>query len=209
MSSFTETATRPGPLAAERTAPVVDRAAAEAAIRTLIAWAGDDPDRPELARTPARVAESYTELFAGYRKDPLQLLARWTLPASSRGQVITLRDIRFTSTCEHHMLPFSGVAHVTYVPHERMVGIGSIAGVVEAFARRLQVQERLTDGIAEAIDVGLQPAGVAVVVEAEHLCMTARGIAKAGARFVTRRALGCLADERGLDRAADMATNGR
>jgi GTP cyclohydrolase IA len=206
MTSFAETTERPPVIAVERALVTVDRAAAEAAVRTLIAWAGDDPDRSELARTPERVALSYAELFAGYRMDPLQILARWTLPASSSGQVITLRDIRFTSMCEHHMLPFSGLAHVSYVPHERMVGIGSIAGVVEALARRLQVQERLTEGIADAIRVGLEPTGVAVVVEAEHLCMTARGVSKVGARFITRRAHGCLACAPGVDEGSDLPT---
>ena len=174
---------------------------AEAAMRTLLAWFGDDPDRPGLEGTPNRVATAFPELFAGYRTDPVALLKRSMMPNHGAGQLIMLRSIRVVSFCERHFLPIVGQAHVGYVPRHYAVGIGAIAGVVDAATRRLQVQEQITDDITQPILEALEPEGLAVVVEAEHLCMTARGVAKAAARFVSSRQLGCLAAETGRGQA--------
>lgn len=177
------------------------QAEAEAAIRTLIGWLGDDPDRTDLQGTPARVATAFYDLFTGYRTDPIAVLKRSLMPEEAGGQLVMLRSIRFISFCERHFLQIIGHAHVAYVPRHYAVGIGAIAGAVDAVTRRLQIQERMTDQIAQAIADALDPQGVAVVVEAEHQCMTARGVSKVGARFVTSRQLGCLAADTGLGRA--------
>lgn len=174
---------------------------AEAAMRTLLAWFGDDPDRAGLDGTPARVATAFPEMLSGYRADPFAVLERSMMPDDGTGQLIMLRAIRFVSFCERHFLPILGRAHVAYVPRRHAVGIGAIAGVVDAATKRLQVQERITDDITRPISEVLDPEGLAVVVEAEHLCMTARGVSKAGARFVTSRQLGCLAADTGRGQA--------
>ncbi len=161
----------------------VDEERAAAAVRELIAAIGEDPDRPGLADTPQRIARMYQELFAGVHFDPRQIL-RESLE-EAHNEMVIVRDIPFYSLCEHHLLPFYGVAHVGYVPSGRVVGISKLARVVEAFAKRPQVQERLTTQVAECIQECLQPNGVAVVIEAEHLCMTMRGVKKPGSRVVT------------------------
>lgn len=192
------------PIDGERGAPVTSRPTqpeAEAAIRTLFAWLGDDPERTDLQGTPARVATAFYDLFTGYRTDPVAVLRRSLMPEQAGGQLVMLKAIRFISFCERHFLQIIGHAHVAYVPRHHAVGIGAIAAAVDAVTRRLQIQERITDGIAEAVTEALDPEGVAVVVEAEHQCMTARGVSKVGARFVTSRQSGCLAADTGLGRA--------
>jgi GTP cyclohydrolase IA len=189
------------PLEATRAHPVATRppqSEAEEAIRTLIAWLGDDPDRVDLQGTPARVATAFYDLFTGYRTDPVAVLRRSLMPEEAGGQLVMLRAIRFISFCERHFLQIIGHAHVAYVPRRHAVGIGAIAAAVDAVTRRLQIQERITEQIAEAVSVALDPEGVAVVIEAEHQCMTARRVSKVGARFVTSRQLGCLAADTGL-----------
>jgi GTP cyclohydrolase I len=192
------------PIDGDRGAPVTSRptqAETEAAIRTLIAWLGDDPERTDLQGTPARVATAFYDLFTGYRTDPVAVLRRSLMPEQAGGQLVMLKAIRFISFCERHFLQIIGHAHVAYVPRRHAVGIGAIAAAVDAVTRRLQIQERITDRIAEAVTEALDPEGVAVVVEAEHQCMTARGVSKVGARFVTSRQMGCLAPDTGLGRA--------
>jgi GTP cyclohydrolase I len=173
----------------------------EAAIRTLIAWLGDDPQRAGLQRTPGRVAQAYRDLFAGYRADAADLLRQGLIATENGGQLVVLRAIRFVSFCEHHLLPFMGHADVGYVPRHHVVGLGSMAAAVDAVARRLQIQERMTDELTAAIAQALDPMGVAVVVRAEHQCLAARGACKAGARLVTSRQIGSLAADQGLGRA--------
>ena len=162
---------------------MLDAGAAQRAIRALLESIGEDPDREGLRETPRRVAEMLAELTGGLHEDPASLLE--VTYDERHEEMIVLRDIPFYSLCEHHLLPFSGVAHVAYIPRGRIVGISKLARVVDLFARRLQVQERLTSQIADLIDERLQPRGVAVVVKAEHLCMTMRGIKKPGSLVVT------------------------
>jgi GTP cyclohydrolase I len=166
------------------------RAQAEAAVRTLINWAGDDPDREGLIGTPGRVVRAYEEFFAGYRVDPRALLARTFEESDGYDEMVVLRNIRLESHCEHHMVPIIGNAHVAYLPAGRVVGISKLARLVDVFAKRLQIQEKLTAQIADAIDDVLKPRGVAVVIEAAHQCMTTRGVKKAGVSMVTSRMLG-------------------
>jgi len=168
---------------------------AEEAVRTLIRWAGDDVTREGLLDTPARVARSYIELFAGYETDPRGYLERTFEEVGGYDQLIVLRDIRFVSFCEHHMLPVIGKAHVGYLPNGRVVGISKLARVVNGFARRLQIQEKLTAEIAGAIQEVLQPHGVGVVVEAEHSCMTLRGVNTVGSSLTTSAMLGAVRDD--------------
>jgi GTP cyclohydrolase I len=146
------------------------------AVRTLMAWAGDDPDREGLVETPRRVVEAYEEWFSGYAEDPKKLLSRTFEDVEGYDDVVMLRDIEVESHCEHHIAPFLGKAYVAYVPTDRVVGISKLARVVEVFARRLQNQETLTRQIAEAVEEGLKPRGVAVLIDAEHQCMTTRGV---------------------------------
>jgi GTP cyclohydrolase I len=171
------------------------QAEAEAAVRTLIRWAGDDPDREGLADTPARVVRSYRELFAGYGEDPRAYLERTFEEVGGYDELVVLSDIRVVSFCEHHMLPVVGRAHVGYLPTNRVVGISKLARVVQGFSRRLQIQEKLTAEIAEAISQVLQPQGVGVVIEAEHSCMTLRGVSTPGANLTTSRMMGVLRDD--------------
>lgn len=168
------------------------REEAEAAVRTLIRWAGDDPGREGLLDTPRRVATSYQEFFAGYDADPVELLRRTFEETDGYDEMVLLRDIRFESHCEHHMAPIIGRAHVGYLPHKRVVGISKLARIVEAYARRLQIQEKMTAQIANAINDILEPKGVAVVIEAAHQCMTTRGVHKPGVVMVTSRMLGAF-----------------
>ena len=175
--------------------PSVSQAEAEAAVRTLIEWAGDDPDREGLLETPARVARSYRELFQGYEVDPLSYLEKTFEETGGYDQLVVLKDIRFVSFCEHHMLPVVGKAHVAYLPTDRVVGISKLARVVRGFARRLQIQEKMTSEIARCINDVLQPRGVGVVVVGAHECMTTRGIHKRGVSMVTSKMLGCFRDD--------------
>lgn len=168
------------------------RAQAEQAVRTLIRWAGDDPDREGLRDTPARVVKAYGEWFAGYGQDPAQVLSRTFDETGGYRDVVLLRDITLTSICEHHMAPIRGVAHVAYLPGERIVGLSKLARLVEVFGRRLQVQERLTVQIARALDACLRPRGVAVMIEAAHDCMSSRGVRQHGGRMVTRELTGAF-----------------
>ena len=162
----------------------------EQAVRTLIRAAGDDPDREGLRDTPARVARAYGEWFAGYAVDPKALLQRVFTDAEGYEETVLLRDIPFVSTCEHHLAPIMGKAHVAYRPNGRVVGISKLSRLVDAFARRLQLQERLTNQVARAIDEVLQPSGVAVIIEASHGCMTTRGVNQHGVSMVTKCWLG-------------------
>jgi GTP cyclohydrolase I len=168
------------------------RADTEAAVRTLIAWAGDDPNREGLRDTPARVADAFEEYFSGYRLDPIDVLSRTFQEAGGYDDLVMLRDIRVASHCEHHLAPFMGVAHVAYLPNGRILGLSKIARVVEIFAKRLQTQEALTAQVAEAIENALQPRGVAVLIEAEHLCMSTRGVRQPGVKTITTRFTGAL-----------------
>lgn len=171
------------------------RAEAEAAVRVLLRWAGDDPDREGLRDTPARVVKSYEEFFAGYAIDPKELLERTFEETEGYDELVVLKDIRFESHCEHHMVPVIGKAHIGYLPDRRVIGISKLARVIDAFAKRLQIQEKLTSQIANIIDEVLAPRGVAVVIEAQHECMTTRGVHKTGVSMVTSRMLGQLRDD--------------
>ena len=168
---------------------------AEAAVRTLIEWAGDDPDREGLLETPARVARAYRELFAGYEADPRDYLAKTFEEVAGYDELVLLKDIPVVSFCEHHMLPFIGRAHVGYLPAQRVVGISKLARVVRGFARRLQIQEKLTAEVAEAICDILKPKGVGVVIVSEHSCMTMRGVNTPGTRLTTSHLLGEVRDD--------------
>jgi GTP cyclohydrolase I len=167
---------------------------AEAAVRTLLRWAGDDPDREGLRDTPSRVARAYQEFFVGYATDPVAVLERTFEETDGYDEIVLLRDIRLESTCEHHMAPIIGRVHVAYLPHRRVVGISKLVRVVDAYAKRLQIQEKLTAQIANTIQDVLEPRGVAVVIEAAHQCMTTRGVHKPGVTMVTSRMLGAFRD---------------
>lgn len=171
------------------------REEAEAAVRTLIEWAGDDPDREGLTGTPERVARAYEEFFAGYDEDPVALLDKTFEETADYDEMIVLRDIRLESHCEHHLVPILGRVHVGYLPAGRVVGISKLARVVEAFAKRMQIQETLTAQIADTIQEILKPRGVGVVIEAAHQCMTTRGIRKPGVSMATSRMLGSFRDD--------------
>ncbi len=173
----------------------VTQAEAEAAIRTLIQWAGDDPDREGLLDTPARVARSYRELFAGYATDPRAYMERTFEEVGGYDELVVLRDIPVISFCEHHMLPVIGHAHVGYLPTDRVVGISKLARVVHGYGRRLQIQEKLTAEIAGAIDQVLKPKGVGVVIEAQHSCMTLRGVNTPGSSLTTSHLTGVIRDD--------------
>jgi GTP cyclohydrolase IA len=171
-----------------------DRAEVEAAVRTIIRWSGDDPGRDGLIETPARVTRALEEAFVGYAQDPTATLQKSFDEIEGYDEMIVLRGIRFQSHCEHHMSPIVGRAWVAYVPDGRVVGISKLARVVEAYARRLQIQERLTAQIANTIDHVLRPRGVGVVIKASHHCMSGRGVHKPDADLVTSRLLGCFRD---------------
>ena len=163
---------------------------AEAAVRTLIEWIGENPDREGLVGTPGRVARAYRELFSGYGENPKEILRRTFEEVDGYDEMVVLRDIRFESHCEHHILPIIGRVHVAYLPSRRVIGISKLARIVDIYARRLQIQEKLTVQIADTIDEVLRPKGVAVVVEASHECMTTRGVRKSGVNMVTSRMTG-------------------
>ena len=167
---------------------------AEEAVRTLIRWAGDDPTREGLVGTPDRVVRSYREFFGGYEEDPAAMLSRTFEEADGYDEMITLTNIRLESYCEHHIVPIIGVAHIGYLPNKRVVGISKLARVMEVFAKRLQIQEKLTSQVANTIQEVLEPLGVGVVIEAAHQCMTTRGVSKPGVQMVTSRMLGAFRD---------------
>jgi len=192
MSSTIPSLERARVLRAEASRP--SRAEIEAAIRTIIRGAGDDPHRDGLIETPSRVARALEEAFAGYAQDPVAFLNKTFEISEGYDEMIILRGIRFESHCEHHMAPITGQAWVAYVPGGRVVGISKLARVVEVYAKRLQIQERLTVQIAKAIDDVLKPQGVGVLIKATHHCMTARGVRKPGSDLVTSRMLGCFRD---------------
>lgn len=171
------------------------REEAEDAVRTLIEWAGDDPAREGLLDTPKRVVKSYEEFFAGYNEDANEILARTFEETDGYDEMVLLRDIRVESYCEHHMVPIIGKAHVAYLPDHRVVGISKLARVVESYARRLQIQEKMTVQIASTINDVLAPKGVAVVVEAAHQCMTTRGVHKPGVLMVTSHMVGAFRED--------------
>ena len=173
----------------------VSQEEAEAAVRTLIRWAGDNPDREGLLDTPKRVAKSYRELFQGYDVDPKEYLLRTFEEVGGYDELVVLKDIRFVSHCEHHMLPVIGRAHVAYLPTDRVVGISKLARVVQGFARRLQIQEKMTSEIAHAIMDVLKPHGVGVVIEAEHSCMTMRGVNLPHSSLTTSCLLGTVRED--------------
>jgi GTP cyclohydrolase I len=177
-----------------------NRADVERAVRTLIAAAGDDPYREGLRDTPARVARAYGEWFSGYAVDPAQLLRRVFTDAEDYDDTVLLRDIPFVSTCEHHLAPIIGKAHVAYRPDGRVVGISKLSRLVDAFARRLQLQERLTGEVARALEDGLKPRGVAVIIEASHACMSTRGVNQHGVSMITKCWLGEFRDDPELRR---------
>ncbi|GAB3123469.1 GTP cyclohydrolase I FolE [Novispirillum itersonii] len=183
----------PGSLPTDETRP--SRAEAEAAVRTLLRWAGDDPTREGLLDTPARVARAFEEWFVGYGNDPEAMLRRTFEEVEGYDEMVVLKDIHFESYCEHHMAPIIGKAHVAYLPNHRVVGISKLARVVDLYAKRLQIQEKMTSQIANAIQGVLEPKGVAVVIEAVHQCMTTRGVHKTGVSMVTSRMLGAFRDD--------------
>lgn len=193
----------------EPVASGVDQARAEAAVRELLRAVGEDPDRDGLLETPARVARAYAELFAGLRQDAAEVLA--TTFSIDHEEMIIVRDIELFSTCEHHLLPFHGVAHVGYIPNDSGVvtGLSKLARLVEVFARRPQVQERITTQIADALVEHLQARGVIVVIEAEHLCMTMRGVRKPGARTITSAVRGQLRDPATRSEAMSLLLGGK
>lgn len=171
------------------------REEAEQAVRTLIRWAGDDPAREGLVDTPGRVVRAYEEHYAGYREDPMEYLQRTFEQVSGYDEMVVLRDIRFESHCEHHMLPIIGHAHIAYLPNKRVVGISKLARLVDVFAKQLQIQEKMTAQIANTLNDVLAPNGVGVVIEAAHQCMTTRGIHKPGVTMVTSHMLGGFRDD--------------
>jgi len=175
--------------------PAVSQEEAEAAVRTLIRWAGDNPAREGLIETPKRVAKSYRELFQGYEVEPRDYLEKTFEEVGGYDELVVLKDIRFVSFCEHHMLPVVGKAHVAYLPTDRVVGISKLARVVRGYARRLQIQEKMTSEIANAIQDVLRPLGVGVVIEAEHSCMTMRGVDVPGASLSTSCLLGAVRED--------------
>ncbi len=171
------------------------REEAEEAVRTLLRWAGDDPGREGLRDTPGRVTRAYGEFFSGYEVDPVALLERTFTETDGYDEIVLLRDIRLESVCEHHMAAILGKVHVAYLPHRRVVGISKLARVVDAYAKRLQIQEKLTAQIANTINDVLRPRGTAVIVEASHQCMTTRGVHKPGTVMVTSRLLGAFRED--------------
>ena len=191
MNSISPTTASPAKISEDR--PTAEEA--EAAVRTLIRWAGDDPTREGLRDTPRRVVKSYRELFGGYEIDPVSLLERTFEEVDGYDEIVLLRDIRLESYCEHHMVPIIGRCHVAYLPNRRVVGISKLARVVDAYAKRLQIQEKLTVQIATTIDEVLQPLGVGVVIEAGHQCMSTRGVHKPGVSMVTSRMLGAFRND--------------
>ncbi|MCS6544694.1 GTP cyclohydrolase I FolE [Curtobacterium herbarum] len=188
----------------------MDRARVEAAVRELLAGIGEDPDRPGLERTPQRVADAYTEFFRGLDQDATQIARDGTVPAGDgeRGDLVIVRDILFRSVCEHHLLPFLGTAHLAYAPGERLIGLGTLARVVEALASRPQLQERLGEQVVQAVQDGLEARGVLVVLDAQHQCVTTRGERQTSSTTVTVAASGILADAAGRAEAIALISSG-
>jgi GTP cyclohydrolase I len=182
------------------TAARPSREDAEAAVRTLIKWIGEDPDREGLVDTPKRVVKAYEELFGGYWEDPTAVLERTFEETEQYEEMVLLRDIRLESFCEHHILPIIGKVHIAYVPNGRVVGVSKLARILDIYAKRMQIQEKLTAQVANSINEVLRPKGVAVVVEAAHECMTTRGVHKPGVKMVTKTLLGCFKDDRDVRR---------
>jgi GTP cyclohydrolase I len=176
--------------------PRPSREEAEAAVRTLLAWAGDNPNREGLLETPARVTRAYGELFSGYEQDASTILSKTFKEVGGYDDIVLVKDIPFSSHCEHHMVPFIGKAHIAYLPHDGVVGLSKLARLVESFARRLQTQENLTAQIIDAINEHLGPRGAAVMLEAEHMCMSMRGVRAHGASTITQRFTGVFAEDR-------------
>ena len=176
--------------------PRPTREEAEAAVRTLIAWAGDDPTREGLLETPGRVTRAYGEFFAGYEQDARSILSKTFKEVGGYDDIVLVKDIPFSSHCEHHMVPFVGRAHIAYLPHDGVVGLSKLARLVDVFALRLQTQENLTAQIIDAINENLGPRGAAVMLEAEHMCMSMRGVRAHGASTVTHRFTGVFAEDR-------------
>ncbi len=182
------------PSSLSETAPAL-RQDAEAAVRTLIEWTGDDPDREGLRGTPDRVVRAYEEFYAGYTEDPVAILERTFEETAGYDEIVMLRDIRLESHCEHHMVPFVGKAHIGYYPSKGVVGLSKLARIVDVFARRLQTQETMTAQIADVIEAALEPRGVAILVEAEHMCMSMRGVQKQGSSTMTTQYRGLFRDD--------------
>lgn len=184
------------------------RKEAEAAVRTLIEWAGENPDREGLLDTPSRVVKSFTEFFSGYDTDPKEILQRTFSETEGYDEMVILRDIRIESHCEHHMLPIIGKAHIAYLPDKRVVGISKLARIADAYAKRMQIQEKLTAQIATTINDILQPKGVAVVIEAAHQCMSTRGVHKSGVVMQTSHMIGLFRnDKRTRQEFIDLITS--
>lgn len=185
------------------------REEAEAAVRTLLAWTGDDPLREGLLETPQRVVKAFEELYSGYDDDPVEVLSRTFEDVGGYDDIVLMRDVAFNSHCEHHMVPFIGKAHVAYLPSGRVVGLSKLARVVDIYARRLQTQENLTAQVAATIDEVLKPRGVAVMLESEHMCMSLRGVRKHGSSTVTTMFTGEFRDDRDQKRRFLDLVNGR
>lgn len=189
--------------------PDIDRPRLEAAVRELLAGIGEDVARPGLARTPARVAEAYAEFFAGLGVDATAIVREGAVPAGPEdlGEIVVVRDVRFRSVCEHHLLPFLGRAHIAYVPDRTVVGLGALPRVLDTLASRPQLQERLTEEVADTLDAGLAPLGVLVVLDAVHSCVTTRGSRQTHSSTVTLASRGTLSDP--VERAGVLALLGR
>lgn len=175
------------------------RQEAEAAVRTLISWAGDNPDREGLLETPKRVVKAYEEFFSGYMTDPSEILGKTFEEVEGYEDMVLLKNMRMESHCEHHMVPFIGIAHIAYIPDGRVVGISKIARLLDIYAKRLQTQETMTSQIANTIDQILKPKGVAVIIDAEHQCMTTRGIHKINTSTVTKKLVGLFKENESLE----------
>jgi GTP cyclohydrolase I len=195
MPSSGNQAVKPAPRKSASPAARPSREEAEEAVKILIRWAGDDPGREGLTATPSRVVRAYEEWFDGYNSDPDDFLKRTFKETDGYDEMVVLRDIRFESFCEHHMAPIIGVAHIAYLPDHRVIGISKLARLVEVYAKRLQIQEKMTAQIANCLSEALEPKGVAVVLEATHQCMTTRGVHKSGVSMVTSRMLGAFRDD--------------
>lgn len=187
-------------ISSKSAAPKPSRADAEKAVRTLLQWAGDDPNREGLLGTPDRVVRAYEEWFAGYGLDPVEMLKRTFEETEGYDEMVVLRDVRFESHCEHHVAPIIGKVHIAYLPDRRVIGISKLARLIDVFAKRLQIQEKMTAQIANTLSDVLLPKGVAVVIEAQHQCMTTRGIHKTGVSMVTSRMLGAFRDNQSTRR---------
>lgn len=194
MNALVRPLTRLKPSETDRQSEAMSEADVEAAIRTILLWIGEDPERDGLRETPARLMRAFQEYFSGYGQDPGRILMKTFEETDGYDEMVVLRRIPFQSHCEHHFAPIIGHAWVAYVPSQRVVGISKLARLVEAFAKRLQIQERMTAQIANTIEAVLKPQGVGVVIKATHQCMTARGIKKDGSDLVTSRMLGCFRD---------------